>query len=207
MYWIHGKYTSIRTMEESDAANLVEWRNRPDAARWLVQWEPLTVEGHLNWFRQARDNAVLFMFDDRVTKAANGGSNFYNFDRKGVGIEWLGLISDGKPGGLVEGCYLAHRVLFELLGFDRVYAGTAEPNTPSRRCAEFLGFKQEGVRRSHLVTPHGIYNVVEYGLLAAEFQERTAFLNKFFYAGKEAPEFTDEARAVAAEYRQRWFNK
>ena len=206
MYWIHGKYTSIRTMEESDAANLVEWRNRPEAARWLVQWEPLTVNEHLNWFQQARERGLLLVFDDRKTQAAFGGSNFYGFDRKGTSAEWLGLLSDGKPSGLVEACYLAHRILFELLGFTRTYAGTAEPNSSSRRCAEFLGYRQEGLRRSHLVTPHGTYNVVEYGLLAPEFQERSTYLTQFFYGGKGVPEFTEEARSAAPEYRQRWFN-
>jgi RimJ/RimL family protein N-acetyltransferase len=207
MYWIHGKYSSVRLQQESDADNLVAWRNRPDAARWLVQWEPLTMDVHLAWFRRVRDHALLLVFEDRSTRLANGASNFYNFDRLGNSVEWVGLLSDGKPGGLLEACFLCHRILFELLGFERTYSGTAEPNTASRRCAEFIGYKQEGLRRSHLAAPHGIYNVVEYGLLAAEFQERTAYLTKFFYAGKEAPEFTDEARQVAAEYRRQWFNK
>ena len=208
MYWIRGKYVSIRTMEESDTADVVRWRNRPEAARWLVQWEPLTEGRHLDWFRRAREREALLVFEDPAGQPIGCG-NFYGFDRRGISAEWGRLASAGNlgnPSGLLEGCYLAHRILFELLGFERTYCGTAEPNSASRRFAEFLGYRQEGFRRSHLVAPHGVYNLVEYGLLAGEFRERSSYLGQFFYAGKDAPEFTDEARRAAPECRLRWFN-
>jgi RimJ/RimL family protein N-acetyltransferase len=203
MYWITGKHAAVRPMEESDAALIVAWRNRPDAARWLVQWQPLTVDGHLSWFRQACDRELLLVFED-PSGTPIGGGNFYGLDPKALTAEWGRIVSAGVPSAMLEACYLAHRVAFELLGFERTFCGLAEPNGPARKLTEFLGYRQEGFRRSHLVTPHGTYNVLEYGLLAPEFQERGGELARLFYRGRAVPEFTAEAREFAPECRRRW---
>jgi RimJ/RimL family protein N-acetyltransferase len=193
-------------MEEADAPNVVEWRNRPDAARWLVQWERLTIEHHLQWFSKARFRELLFIFED-PTGTVLGTGNFYTFDRKGKTAEWGRLVSAGNlgnPSGLLEGGYLAHRIAFDLIGMDRTYCGVAEANSSSRKYAEFLGYQQEGVRRCHLVTPNGTYTIVEYGMLPDEFRERSAYLEKTFYRGKPVPDFTDEGREAAQEFRRQF---
>jgi RimJ/RimL family protein N-acetyltransferase len=209
MYWIRGKFVTVRTMEEADAPDVVAWRNRPDAARYLIQWEPLTVEKHLSWFHRTRDSELLLMFEDPAGRLIGCGA-FWGFDPKVTSGEWGRLVTAGdlgNPSGLMEGGHLAHRIMFELLGFVRIYCGAADTNTASRKYAEFLGYQQEGFRRLHVNTPHGRYNIVEYGMLADEFEQRSAYLNRFFYRDKSRPDFTAEARAAAPGIRERWLNR
>jgi diamine N-acetyltransferase len=209
MYWIRGKFASVRMMDESDAPNVVVWRNRPDAARYLIQWKPLTVESHLDWFRRTGDWEFNVMFEG-PSGAPIGCGGFWGFDLKVTTAEWGRLVTAGdagNPSGLMEAGYLAHRIMFELLGFIRIYCGAADTNTTSQKYAEFLGYQKEGFRRAHVNTPFGRYNIVEYGMLAEEFQQRSAFLNRFFYRDKGIPEFTEEARLAAPAIRQRWLNK
>ena len=40
---------ALREIQESDAENLVQWRN--ENAEWFPAGEPLTVESHLAWYR------------------------------------------------------------------------------------------------------------------------------------------------------------
>ena len=195
-------------MEEADAGAVVAWRNRPEAARWLIQWEPLTEERHLGWFQHARDREVLVVFEDTRTGQPIGTCSFWDFDRTGQTAEWGRLVSAGNSGnplGLLEGGYLAHRLIFELFGLARTYCGAAEENAPSRRFAEFLGYTQEGLRRKHLVTPHGAYSVAEYGLFTAEFDERRPQIERSFYRRKDAPAFSGDAQRAAQEFRTRRF--
>lgn len=95
-------------------------------------------------------------------------------------IDWINRSADltiiiGERGKWQSGygynaCYLIVKHAFKSLQLNRISMGTFETNLGMQRIGEKLGFKQEG-RRRQAIFKDGVYvDVLEYGLLAAEFQ-------------------------------------
>ncbi len=63
-------------------------------------------------------------------------------------------------------------LLFEAKDARRVEAGTDPGNVAERRCLVSLGFREEGVLRKYLPSPEGGGDIVMYGLLREDWQER-----------------------------------
>jgi [ribosomal protein S5]-alanine N-acetyltransferase len=58
---------------------------------------------------------------------------------------------------------------FRKLNLNRIYCGTAATNEGMKKLAKAIGMTQEGVRRDHLFLDGAWVDVVEYGILASEF--------------------------------------
>ncbi len=198
---IRGKFVILREMRDSDAPAVVALRNQPEVARWIADYEPLTVARHAAWFRaaQARRDA-LFMLDT-LDGTAFGTVSLYNFNPPRT-ITELGRLCKQKGLGslemMQEGLYLTHRFGFERLGLTRIVANISADNHSSLRLAEFEGYVHEGLRRRHFHAPEGFRDVAELGLLDADFASRRGAIEALFY-GQERPEF----HATADEYAAR----
>ena len=192
---LEGKYVRLREMAEADAPLVVAWRNRPEVARWLVQWEALTVEAHLQWFRSAiAKGDLILVFSTSLGKEIGAGS-LYDFDRQRTSAEW-GRLCVQPPAGIavVEASYLVHRLAFEVLRMKRLHCACAAQNSRAKRLDTFLGYAQEGLRRKHLLGPEGYRDVIEFGLFAEEFEQRRPDLEKALY-GCGPPPSLDAAKA------------
>lgn len=155
---VRGRHVYLREMHESDAPHIVEWRNRPDTREWLPQWEPLTVDAHLSWFARRVDAGDLLLVFVTLAGQPVGSASLQGFDRSGESAEWGRLVAariGGHPHGILEGCYLLHRLCFEALKMLRLYAVTGIENQRSWRLCQFLGWRQEGVLRKHYLRPDG----------------------------------------------------
>jgi len=62
---------------------------------------------------------------------------------------------------------------FRALNLHRIACGTVAANRGMRRLAEELGMTEEGVRRQAVWTDGAHQDIVEYGLLAGEWEERS----------------------------------
>ncbi len=71
-----------------------------------------------------------------------------------------------------EAAELLLRHAFCTLNLHRVYCGTYQTNVPMKRLARFLGMRQEGRRRQAAFKQNRYLDVVEYGVLKAEFLRR-----------------------------------
>lgn len=195
-----GRYAAVRQMEEGDAPSVAEWRNRPDASRFLYQWEPARPEGQLRWFRKVRDEGeLLFMFDTPDGEPV-GTACVYGFDRKMAdAAEWGRLVAarvPGHPRALIEACYLVHRICFEVLGMRRLVTTMTTENKTSNRMNRFLGYVQEGVRRRHWQHPDGFFeDLIELGLFPEEFAAQRPSIEKLLY-GDDPPPAIDADRTA-----------
>lgn len=170
---VEGRYISIRAMNEDDAESVVAWRNHPAVARRLVQWEPLTVEGHLKFFASALQRGEVFYLCVDANGHAIGTCSFYGFDRHRTMAEWGRLCFDmeRKTRLMVrETVYLSHRLGFEQLALKRIHCRCAADNVPAVKVYEEAGYQREGLRRSHLNTPEGTKDVAEFGLFPGELR-------------------------------------
>jgi RimJ/RimL family protein N-acetyltransferase len=179
-------------MEESDAPLVVEWRNRPDTREWLIQWEALTVETHLRWFRGRSEAGDLLVVFDTLDGEPVASTSLQDFDRPGTSAEWGRLCAariGGNPHAILEGCYLLHRMCFEALGMFRVRGSVASDNQRAYRLYQFLGYQTEGLRRKHWVKPGGYSDVIEIGIFPEEFAAQRPALEEKLYGVEPPPEF------------------
>ncbi len=70
--------------------------------------------------------------------------------------------------GKLAGMQLLHHG-FDKLSLERVHCGTAESNIGMRKLALAMGMREEGRRRAHLWLEGAWVDVIEYGILRAEF--------------------------------------
>lgn len=61
---------------------------------------------------------------------------------------------------------------FKNLNLNRIYCGTYENNIGMRKLAENMGFKQEGIRRQADFKEGKFIDVIEYGLLKSEWENK-----------------------------------
>ena len=191
-----GRFCRIRPLTLEDGAALVDLRNRPEAAFFLTQWEPLTLEAHRRWYGQALERReILLAFEDAQGLA--GSAALYHFDRARTSAEW-GRLCHRQTGAsalaLMEGCYWLHRLAFELLGMERLYSGCLADNEPAVRLSERFGSRREGLRPRHHLTPLGYRDVVEFGVFGADFRAARADLERGLYGTRPLPIWTDPAR-------------
>jgi RimJ/RimL family protein N-acetyltransferase len=76
----------------------------------------------------------------------------------------------GKGVGLTAGKKLLEHG-FNKLNLERIYCGTAATNEGMKKLADALGMALEGTRRLHLFLEGSRVDMLEYGILRAEFEQ------------------------------------
>ena len=104
-----------------------------------------------------------------------GSTSFGNFsfkDRR-VEIGWTWIAKEYQGSGVNnEIKYLMLKYAFETLNFERVEVKTDVLNVKARRALSRIGFKEEGVLRSHTVMTHGRRrDTLYYSILKSEWNE------------------------------------
>jgi RimJ/RimL family protein N-acetyltransferase len=60
---IQTERTLLRPMVESDASVIVDWRNDPENLSLMEKRDKITVESHLEWYRQRPENRLDYMVE------------------------------------------------------------------------------------------------------------------------------------------------
>jgi ribosomal-protein-alanine N-acetyltransferase len=190
-----GARVMLRPLEASDWPAWREIRLR--CQNWLEQWEPRGDPGAADpttdreafrarcnaWDRQRHFDAAygfgLFLNDGRLIGEVSLGS----VQRGPFQTAYIGYwIDEGEAGrGYVpEGVMLLLRYSFDVLALHRVEAAIVPRNTPSRRVAEKLGLREEGIARRFLQI-QGVYeDHIRYAMTVEEYREREPELHARF---------------------------
>ncbi|MCH8345071.1 MAG: GNAT family N-acetyltransferase [Planctomycetes bacterium] len=190
---LRGAHVLLREMDEDDAQLVVAWRNGPESRKWLIQWDLLTVDVHLEWFRKAKRRGELLIMFDALDGEPVGATSIYDFDRPKTSAQWGRLCAaqvGRHPHGILEGCYLVQRLCFEALGMFRLHGEVASENQRAYRLYEFLGYVKEGLRRKHWVHPGGYYDVLQIGIFPEEFEAHREKVEAKLYPDTAVPEIT-----------------
>jgi ribosomal-protein-alanine N-acetyltransferase len=166
------------------------WREvRLRCREWLEKWEPLPEPGSTDpalereafrarcgaWDRQRHFDAAygfgLFLLDGRLAGEVSLGS----VQRGPFQMGYIGYWVDEALAGnnyIPEGVTLMMRHAFEVLQLHRLEAAIVPRNTASRRVAEKLGLRDEGLAVRFLQI-QGVYeDHVRYAITAEEWRER-----------------------------------
>ena len=140
---IDGERIYLRQMREEDAPYVVKWRTDPEIRKWMFNQEELTMESHMNWFRQrSQSNRVDFVICNKITNECIGTLNVINIEnQRAEAGKMLGNKEYWGRGYAKEAFRLWLNYGFENLGFKKIYVRTMINNTPNIKLNEKLGFK------------------------------------------------------------------
>lgn len=194
-----GPRVQLRPLKGSDFPAWQEVRER--GREWLERWEPLPEPGSPDpatdaeafrarcsaWERQRHfDTAYgfgLFLRDGTLVGEVSLGS----VQRGPFQSGYIGYWIDEKHAGdglVPEGVVLLMRFGFEELRLHRLEAAIVPRNAPSRRVAEKLGLREEGIALRFLQIRGVWEDHVRYAITAEEWQERRHELCGAFLAAR-----------------------
>jgi [ribosomal protein S5]-alanine N-acetyltransferase len=183
---LHGRRVTLRPLASSDFAQWQEVRRRNHA--WLVRWEPRrpspvadVVESRTAFAARcrARDRERqlgtgygfgIFLGDRLVGEINVNGVQRGPFQSAYVGY-WIDEAAAGRA-YVPEAVVVLARHAFEDLGLHRLQIAIIPRNRASRRVAEKLGLRDEGIAVRYLEI-NGVWeDHVRYAITAEEWQER-----------------------------------
>lgn len=175
--FIIGKDVYLRPLRPEDAAGgYPAWLNDPDVCRFnshhMFPYTPQQALQYITHAAGARDAiilAVCLISTDRHI----GNISLQKIDLMNRSAEFAVLFGDKENWGkgyARQAAFLICEHGFRELGLHRLYCGTSAENTPMQKLAAAIGMREEG-RRAQALFKHGRYvDVIEYGMLAADFE-------------------------------------
>lgn len=172
---LEGKFVDLRPLEPEDAEITLGWRLGPRAR--LLNAGSQTVDEQRQWIcsRPASEfNFVVELTDGRPV----GMISLLNVNlvsRHGEPARFLIGEEEAVRGipAAVEALKLLYQLAFDRLGLQRIYGTVVAENRRMARLHEYLGMRQEGRLRRHLLIEGAFRDVLLYGLLEEEFRAET----------------------------------
>lgn len=173
------EYYFVRSLAESDLEG-----NYPS---WFENQEVCRYNSHGKFFKtNAYFKEYLYKLnqEDRVVWAIchNEDGHIGNVSLQEISLinrtaEFAILLGDkrhwGKGVGLLVGLKLLEHG-FDKLNLERIYCGTTANNEGMKKLAEAMGMIFEGTRRQHFFLEGARVDMLEYGILRAEFKKNLA---------------------------------
>lgn len=139
---------TLRPIEESDADNIVRWRNTNEVRRNLFSRSLLTKEQHLNYYRTVvcSGKCKQFIITIKEQNEIDIGTVFLkNIDLNDLQAEFGIFI--GESAGRGKNCSLPAteqilRIAFREMGLVRVYLYVVEDNAPAIKTYLRAGFRE-----------------------------------------------------------------
>jgi RimJ/RimL family protein N-acetyltransferase len=161
----------LREWTEADVPALVAACNDPEIPRWIpVIPSPYTEDDALAFIRgeipSSPEHSFAITRDDVLVGAIGMGVNSHNY-RGHIGY-WVAAPARGR-GICTRALTMISRWGLEELGLQRLELITDPDNVASQRVAEKVGFRREGILRSHLRHRDGLRrDSVMFSLLPGE---------------------------------------
>lgn len=187
---LHGRRVTLRPLVSSD---FEQWRDvRHRNVEWLTKWEPRPPEGFPNdsvdraafsarcgarereWQLGTGYGFGIFVAGDFAGEMNLSGVQRGPFQNAYVGY-WIDQARAGN-GYVPEALVVAARFAFEELGLHRLQVAIIPRNHNSRRVAEKLGLRDEGIAKRYLSINGAWEDHVRYAITTEEWAERRAEL-------------------------------
>jgi UDP-4-amino-4,6-dideoxy-N-acetyl-beta-L-altrosamine N-acetyltransferase len=170
--------TSLRPLEESDAAQVLDWRNRSEVSRWMYTDHTITPDEHARWIERVIADDSYRYWIMLVDETPVGLVGLYDIDRRNRRCVWAFYIAEDAARGKGVGSFVEYemlRVVFDELELNKLCCEVIVGNEPVKGMHESFGFKSEGVFRQHYVKSSGPVDIYCLAMLKEEWlAERSA---------------------------------
>ena len=183
---LFGRRVMLRPLSESDFESWAEVRTR--CRDWLLKWEPLPMPGR----REATETRNTFGarcaarerewqlgsgygFGIFVDGYLSGEINLSSVQRGPYQNAYVGYWIDERVAGnayMPEALVVLARFAFEDLGLHRIQVSVIPRNRASRRVAEKVGLREEGIAQRYLQIAGVWEDHVRYAMTSEEWDER-----------------------------------
>lgn len=168
----HNKIT-LRTFEESDINNKINWINNSNNNEFLHYDLPLSHSKTLEWYKN-KNNTLRLDYVIQYNNIPVGLIGLLNLDYINSKAEFY--ISMGKSefkqkGIATKACHLLIDYAFMTLKLNKIYLTTDADNKIAQKLFEKLGFKQEGLLIKDLFHRGQYIDRIRYGLLTDYWRE------------------------------------
>jgi len=146
---------TLRPWREEDVPAIVAACQDPELLRWLPRVpRPYTPENARAFLADRPDGPYSFAIEEDGRLAGSIAMRVDEFNATGSLGYWCAPEARGR-GVVTRALRLLCRYAFEELGLERLELVTDPDNAASQRVAEKVGFRREGVLRSHMRHPDG----------------------------------------------------
>lgn len=174
---LKGKKVILRPIEFDDLEFIRSLINNPDIEKTIVGWAlPLSKQDEEKWYSSFSntDKSIRYLIEDYQGNRV-GLTGISNIDMKNGCAKMAGIrISpDVQSRGLATDAYMTiFNFAFRELRLHRIETSAFDDNFASLRFQEKLGSKREGIRREAVYKNGQYKNVVTFGCLKSDFEER-----------------------------------
>jgi UDP-4-amino-4,6-dideoxy-N-acetyl-beta-L-altrosamine N-acetyltransferase len=164
----------LRDVRASDRDRVLAWRNQPDVAQWMFTDHVITSQEHEKWFTaMLRDRDVKYWIIEN-DDVALGVIHLTSISSTHEVCEWgmyLGEQSARGTGAAEGAAFLSIDFAFSELGVQRVTCEVIAGNERALRLYERVGFRHEGLLRSHVTKAGEPHDVVLMAILRTEWAD------------------------------------
>lgn len=168
------KSVSLRSFEERDIENKVDWINNPSNNEFLHYDLPLEYDKTLAWFKGRNINTRNdFVIEYEGTPV--GLIGLLNIDYTSKKAEYyvsMGDVSYKGKGVATKASYLLLEYAFKKLNLNKVYLNVDYDNQIARKMYQKIGFKQEGIFKEDLMHHGRLIDRVRYAYFKRDWIER-----------------------------------
>ena len=135
---LSGKYVTLRSIEESDAAIVHKMRTNPEKTKYMGPPVKNDITHEIEWIRSIREKEgdYTFVALDKNGKII-GKLGMYDID--GYSAQSGRLLMYGNSLQSIESLLLIHDFVFNELGLSRVWSTVEPANTSSLKITRLLG--------------------------------------------------------------------
>ena len=175
--FIKGKGIYLRNLINEDInKNYIHWFDDDEVCRQNSHHKfPFYEEELRSYIDSLRNNKTMLVLAiiEKLEDIHIGNISLQNIDFINRSAEFAIIIGEksfwGKGYGK-EAVSMIVRHGFETLNLNRIYCGTFFENVGLIKLVEFLGFKQEGIRRKAMYKNGNYVDIIEFGLLKSEWK-------------------------------------
>ncbi|WP_180271523.1 UDP-4-amino-4,6-dideoxy-N-acetyl-beta-L-altrosamine N-acetyltransferase [Fredinandcohnia onubensis] len=152
---------------------VLSWRNQDRIRKNMYNEKVITMEEHQAWFQhilQSKKDVYLLFYMDEIP---TGLVYFNGIDHQHEHCYWgfyIGREDATKGSGTIMAT-LAFDFAYKKLKMNKIYGEILAYNFASVKFHEKLGFKQEGLFKSHIKKDDNFIDVYTYGLLSKDWYE------------------------------------
>lgn len=144
----------LRPMLEEDAQFIVEMRNNPKILNSLFSYRMITVQEHLNWYKNNlnNDNRIDLMICKKDDNKSIGTVNLANIDYKNQKAEFGIIIAESfwNNGYAYESSDRFINYSFNQFNLNKIYLEVLKENTAAINLYEKLGFIEAGTLKEDI---------------------------------------------------------
>jgi RimJ/RimL family protein N-acetyltransferase len=172
--FLTGERVRLRSLTLADVDGpYLGWFNDPEVSRYNAHHVyPYTRDEALAWVAALPERRDVLVLAIEVEGAHVGNVSLQGIDPVSRCAELAIVVGERSAWGQGVGAEAAALLVehgFHALNLHRISCGVVAASDRARRWAQRLGMQQEGVRREAIWTDGAYRDIVEYGVLAAEW--------------------------------------